>query len=1426
MPPCRILLVLALAMGAAFPAAAFGQNDDDEALSPGLLARFTAQGRTVECIDPDVAFTWDDDAPIPRLAAGPFEAAWRGQLLVQQEGQYSFHAFVAGEVAVSIGGRPVARGALDEPGWITGPPVSLDFGEKALEVTYRKTGKAARVQIFWSSDRFPLEPVPAHLLFLEAPRPDLHLIEEGRREYEAHRCGRCHRREDEFPIDPAPALTQLANGVPRAQIIAAIGHAGRSDARMPDFGFSPHEARAIAAYLVANAAPAKLEPLAGPPDAPADRRAGERLVRTRGCLACHRVGELGQNGPFGGGDLSHVGDRKSPEWIHTWLAHPERLNPDHRMPVFSLSKDERRQLTAYLSRLKAKRTEKSTAPPDGTDDEEGTANDGLIAEGRALVAQARCAACHRLPEGADRPAAFPKPLGPVQDASNSCLASAPDRARLRPAYGSIDRDALKAYLAAEPAPLSPPGRFARGERLLERRNCTACHRRDGAGGLAGVAGDVARHDAALRGQSETLMPPFLNAVGDKLVDDALGKAIRGEQRPRMPWLQVQMPRFNHPADEQEVLTAYLVNHDRIPAGAPAGGPGQTNANDNPSQTGPNDAGRRADEETLIAGHALVGVKGFSCLACHQAGKFVPRNTAPATRGSDLLTLGGRMRREFFLRWTRSPLRIAPGVEMPSYERPVPGILNGDVDRQLAALWSALIDPRFTAPTNPTSVEQFLVVGSDEPARIVRDFFTNPKTNGGGNIARGFAVGLNSGHNVLYDLSSFSVRQWTLGDFARQRTEGKSWYWDMAGLAVATGFPAASDLALAPRAPAGGALIQAHSSGGTCGRLLGYQNDGAGVSLAYELNFEVSGGLHAVHVTESVQPVPREAGGGAAGWERRISAARIPEGYDVVLVRPEFRPLLGEPRLELIDSGEWEQSHAAAPVGPGIDEAKRSVASFARLRSTAGDRATAHGEASLQVRYLCTAIALSSAVPLQPLPAPEAEEVTTVPGFDGLRLPLPRSIMPTSIAWNASGGLCFSSLKGHVYAAQDTNGDGLADRLGVFEEGLSSPYGLIADGDDLIVSHKPELLRLTDADGDGRADRRQVVATGWGITDNYHDWTCGIVRDTQRNLYVALGSDYTQKNRPKELSLWRGKALRIDPAGNVTPVGHALRYATGLAIDAHDRVFLTDQQGEQNTFNEINLLVEGSHYGVPARHDDDRDAPAAPPSLAVPHPWTRSVNGIVFLPETSAWGPLAGHGIGCEYDSRFLIRFTVQIVDGVAQGAVYYFSRPDGGTASNNFLGPLCAAVGPDDGLYIGSIHDSGWLGGQNTGDVVRLRYSGRLPNGIREVRALPDGFEIAFFSAIDKKAARDPANYSIAGYTRKWSGGYATPDSGRHRVSIGSVEVAADATSVRLRVDRLREGYVYEVSAGRLQRKGEVALFPATGHYTLLRIPSAAGRTR
>src|SRR6185503_10325864 len=75
-------------------------------------------------------------------------------------------------------------------------------------------------------------------------------------------------------------------------------------------------------------------------------------------------------------------------------------------------------------------------------------------------------------------------------------------------------------------------------------------------------------------------------------------------------------------------------------------------------------------------------------------------------------------------------------------------------------------------------------------------------------------------------------------------------------------------------------------------------------------------------------------------------------------------------------------------------------------------------------------------------------------------------------------------KDRIKIFEDTDGDGRADRITVFAEGLNIPCGIAVGMGGAFVSNSPDILFLADTDGDGRADRRETVLTGFGRHDTH------------------------------------------------------------------------------------------------------------------------------------------------------------------------------------------------------------------------------------------------------------------------------------------------------------------------------------------------------
>jgi hypothetical protein len=303
---------------------------------------------------------------------------------------------------------------------------------------------------------------------------------------------------------------------------------------------------------------------------------------------------------------------------------------------------------------------------------------------------------------------------------------------------------------------------------------------------------------------------------------------------------------------------------------------------------------------------------------------------------------------------------------------------------------------------------------------------------------------------------------------------------------------------------------------------------------------------------------------------------------------------------------------------------------------------------------------------------------------------------------------------------------------------------------------------------------------------------------------------------------------------------------GLALSRDGVLFATDNQGNYNPFNELNHLRAGAHYGFINKLEFRPGVrpPLEPPVIDLPHPWTRSVNGLCFLYTPPAvrqklgrdvFGPFEGHLIGCEYDTRRLIRMSLQRVGDSYQGAAYAFtidadavgriSNPSdaGGRfkkpphVDGELQGPVCCTVSPSGDLYVGNLRDSGWGGGANVGSIVRLRPVGKIPLGIAEVRAASDGLEIDFTGPVNREIAARAENYAVSSYRRESTPAYGGPDVDRRTENVRSVELTPDARRARLKLDKLRGGFVYEVRIKNLAAGAE--FHPDEAHLTVRKAP-------
>ncbi len=72
----------------------------------------------------------------------------------------------------------------------------------------------------------------------------------------------------------------------------------------------------------------------------------------------------------------------------------------------------------------------------------------------------------------------------------------------------------------------------------------------------------------------------------------------------------------------------------------------------------------------------------------------------------------------------------------------------------------------------------------------------------------------------------------------------------------------------------------------------------------------------------------------------------------------------------------------------------------------------------------------------------------------------------------------------VKVLEDTDGDGKADKVTVFLDGLNIPSGIAVGHGGVWIANAPDILFVQDTDGDGKADKQEVIVTGFGRKDTH------------------------------------------------------------------------------------------------------------------------------------------------------------------------------------------------------------------------------------------------------------------------------------------------------------------------------------------------------
>ena len=353
------------------------------------------------------------------------------------------------------------------------------------------------------------------------------------------------------------------------------------------------------------------------------------------------------------------------------------------------------------------------------------------------------------------------------------------------------------------------------------------------------------------------------------------------------------------------------------------------------------------------------------------------------------------------------------------------------------------------------------------------------------------------------------------------------------------------------------------------------------------------------------------------------------------------------------------------------------------------------------------------------PEEQAKHFILPPGYRlELVLSDPDIVSPAAMAFDGNGRLYVTELRSYMLDAdasrqheptsrismhESTKRDGVFDKHTVFADSLLFPRMILPLDKDILTNetHSDDVLRLTDTNGDGVADRRQVFYTGVGAGRS------GNVQQAQSGFVWALDNWIYSTYNPFRFR-WTPKGILREPSG---PPGAEW----GMSMDDDGKIWLVNAAGERGPAN-FQIPIQYGAFMVPDQWEEGFDIPYPAPGIGdmqggLPRVRMPANNLNHF---TSTTGPeivrsdrypadLNGDLLFTDPVGRFIRRAKIVKTEGLTQvrnaypGSEFIIS-------TDPLFRPVNIKQGPDGAIYIldmyhGIIQDANW-----TARGTYLRY--------------------------------------------------------------------------------------------------------------------------
>lgn len=330
-----------------------------------------------------------------------------------------------------------------------------------------------------------------------------------------------------------------------------------------------------------------------------------------------------------------------------------------------------------------------------------------------------------------------------------------------------------------------------------------------------------------------------------------------------------------------------------------------------------------------------------------------------------------------------------------------------------------------------------------------------------------------------------------------------------------------------------------------------------------------------------------------------------------------------------------------------------------------------------------------------IPADQPVEAPVFQLEDGLEINLwaanPLLSKPVEMNWDAKGRLWVASTPIYpqiqpgayptdkIFVLEDTARKGRADKTTVFADDLLIPTGIEPDltpegRGAAYVGASTELLLLTDTDGDGKADQRRVVLSGFGTEDTHHTlhslhWGVDGRLYMSQSIYI-----HTHAETPwGVVRLNSGGVLAYDPRTEKVEVfAKGLVNNWGHQTDAEGQSFLTDGAGG----NGVSWAFPGATFSP------SEGAKGTMPSVSSGgYPKFCSLEIIRSPMFPASW---QGNAITNDFRAHRMVRFSFADLTTAepARSAYATSDMPDVARTPDQGFRPVDVKLGPDGALYV------------------------------------------------------------------------------------------------------------------------------------------------